>query len=52
VLYTNSNKGENMIYLYLNETERLAEIVAELVKLNMGVVAELHGNKWHIEVTK
>lgn len=40
-----------MIYLYLNETQKLAEIVAELVKLNMGVVAELHGNKWHIEVT-
>jgi hypothetical protein len=45
--------GENsMIYLYLNETQRVAEIVAELVKLNMGVVAELHGDKWHIEVTK
>lgn len=41
-----------MIYLYLNEIERLAEIVAELVKLDMGVVAELHGDKWHIEVTK
>jgi hypothetical protein len=26
--------------------------VSELVKLNMGVVAELHGNKWHIEVTQ
>ena len=41
-----------MIYLYLNEIERLAEIVAELVKLDMGVVAELRGDKWHIEVTK
>ena len=41
-----------MIYLYLNEIERLAEIVAELIKLDMGVVAELRGNKWHIEVTK
>jgi hypothetical protein len=41
-----------MIYLYLNEIEKLTEIVAELVKLNMSVVAELHGNKWHIEVTK
>lgn len=41
-----------MIYLYLNETQRLAEIVAELVKLNMGVVAELHGDRWSIEVTK
>ena len=40
-----------MIYLYLNETQRLAEIVAELVKLKMGVVAELHGDRWHIEVT-
>jgi hypothetical protein len=40
-----------MIYLYLNETQRLAEIVAELVKLNMGVIAELHGDRWHIEVT-
>lgn len=40
-----------MIYLYLNETERLAEIVAALVKLKMGVVAELHGDRWHIEVT-
>jgi hypothetical protein len=41
-----------MIYLYLNETQRLAEIVSELVKLNMNVVAELRGNKWCIEVTK
>ena len=41
-----------MIYLYLNETEKLAAIVAELVKLKMSVVAELHGNKWHIEVTQ
>jgi hypothetical protein len=41
-----------MIYLYLNETQRLAEIVSELVKLGMGVTAELHGNKWHIEVSK
>lgn len=41
-----------MIYLYLNETEKLAEIVAELVKLNMRVVAKLHGDKWHIEVSK
>jgi hypothetical protein len=41
-----------MIYLYLNETQKLAEIVAELIKLNMGVTAELHGNKWHIEVTQ
>lgn len=40
-----------MIYLNLNEIERLAEIVAELVKLKMGVVAELKGNKWIIEVT-
>jgi len=41
-----------MIYLYINETQRLAEIVSELVKLNMNVVVELHGNKWWIEVTK
>lgn len=41
-----------MIYLYLNEIERLAEIVAELVKLDISVVAELRGDKWHIEVTK
>jgi hypothetical protein len=41
-----------MIYLYLNETEKLAAIVSELIKLNMGVVAEPHGNKWHIEVTQ
>jgi hypothetical protein len=40
-----------MIYLNLNEIERLAEIVSELVKLKMGVVAELRGNKWIIEVT-
>ena len=26
-----------MIYLYLNETEKLATIVSELIKLNMGV---------------
>ena len=44
--------GDNMIYLYINETQRLAEIVSELVKLNMNVVVELHGNKWWIEVTK
>lgn len=41
-----------MIYLYVNETQRLAEIVSELVKLGMGVVAELHGDRWSIEVTK
>jgi len=41
-----------MIYLNINEIERLAEIVAELVKLNMCVVAELKGTKWSIEVTK
>ncbi len=41
-----------MIYLYLNETEKLAEIVSELVKLGMGVVAELRGNRWCIEATK
>ena len=41
-----------MIYLNINEIERLAEIVAELVKLGMSVTAELHGTKWHIEVTK
>ena len=40
-----------MIYLNLNEIERLCEIVAELTKLKMGVVAELRGNKWVIEVT-
>ena len=40
-----------MIYLNINEIERLAEIVSELVKLKMGVVAELRGNKWIIEVT-
>lgn len=52
IYWPNQNNGENMIYLYLNETQKLAEIVSELVKLNMGVVAELHGNKWHIEVTQ
>ena len=41
-----------MIYLNINEIERLAEIVAELVKLNMCVIAELSGTKWRIEVTK
>lgn len=41
-----------MIYLYLNETERLAEIVVELVKLGVGVSARLHGDEWHIEVIK
>jgi hypothetical protein len=41
-----------MIYLNLNETEKLAAIVSELIKLNMGVVTELHGNKWHIKVTQ
>jgi hypothetical protein len=41
-----------MIYLNINEIERLAEIVAELVKLGMSVTAELRGTKWHIEVTK
>jgi len=41
-----------MIYLNLNDIERLAEIVAELVKLDMTVVAELKGTKWSIEVTK
>jgi len=40
-----------MIYLNINEIDRLAWIVAELTKLKMGVVAELKGNKWHIEVT-
>ena len=40
-----------MIYLNLNEIEKLAEIVAELTKLKMGVVAELRGTKWIIEVT-
>jgi hypothetical protein len=41
-----------MIYLNINEIERLAEIVAELVKLDMTVIAELKGTKWSIEVTK
>jgi len=41
-----------MIYLYLNETQKLAEIVSEFIKLNIGVIVELHGNKWHIEITK
>jgi hypothetical protein len=41
-----------MIYLNINEIERLAEIVAELVKLGMSVNAELRGTKWHIEVTE
>jgi hypothetical protein len=41
-----------MIYLNINEIERLAEIVAELVKLGMSVAAELRGTKWHIEVTE
>jgi len=40
-----------MIYLNSNDFERLAAIVAELVKLNMSVVAELRGTKWVIEVT-
>lgn len=40
-----------MIYININEIERLCEIVAELTKLKMGVVAELRGTKWHIEVT-
>lgn len=41
-----------MIYVYMNEIERLAEIVAELTKLGMCVIAERHGDKWHIEVNK
>jgi hypothetical protein len=41
-----------MIYLNINEIERLAEIVAKLVKLGMSVTAELRGTKWHIEVTE
>jgi hypothetical protein len=40
-----------MIYLDINEIERLAEIVAYLTKLHVSVVAELKGTKWHIEVT-
>jgi len=41
-----------MIYLNINEIERLAKIVAELVKLGMSVNVELRGIKWHIEVTE
>jgi hypothetical protein len=41
-----------MIYLNINEIERLAEIVAELVKLGMSVNAELKYDRWHIEVSK
>jgi hypothetical protein len=40
-----------MIYLNINEIERLCEIVAELTKMKMSVVAELKGDKWYIEVT-
>lgn len=40
-----------MIYLNLNEIERLCEIVAYLTKMKMGVAAELRGNQWYIEVT-
>lgn len=39
-----------MIYLNLNETQRLAEIVSELIKLGMSVTAELKYDRWHIEV--
>ena len=41
-----------MIYLNLNEIDRLTEIVASLVKLGMSVNAELRGTQWHIEVNK
>lgn len=41
-----------MIYLNLNEIERLVEIVSELVKLGMGVTAELKYDRWQIEVYK
>jgi len=40
-----------MIYINLNEIERLCEIVSYLTKMKMGVVAELKGTRWHIEVT-
>jgi hypothetical protein len=41
-----------MIYLNLNEIEKLTEIVAELVKLGMSVTAELKYGRWQIEVYK
>lgn len=41
-----------MIYLNINEIERLAEIVAKLVKLGMSVTAELKYDRWQIEVYK
>ena len=41
-----------MIYLNVNQVELLTEIVAELTKLGVCVFAELHGTKWHIEVSK
>jgi hypothetical protein len=41
-----------MIYLNKNDVVSLAEIVAQLVKLNMNViVVESVNNKWQIEVT-
>ena len=41
-----------MIYLNINESERLAESVSELGKLGMAVSAELKYDRWQIEVYK
>ena len=41
-----------MIHLNIDETEKLAVIVAALVKLDVNVTAEMSGGKWRIEVTK
>lgn len=41
-----------MIYVNINEVDLLAEIVATLTKSGVCVFAELHGTKWHIEVSK